>query len=275
MALRVAVGNNKGGTEKTTTVVRLAEALGKAGKRVGVVDFDPQGNASRRLGWKDGTDQGTAKYTVAEAIAYQEDPETRQKVVYEGQAATIWQPIGWTAPFAERIRLLPSRYNLEDRNTEAAQKGAWRRLTKALKGTDDDLDYVLIDCPPSLGHLTQMALAASDYALASTDVEFDSVEAAVRYRDFVAASAEDLGKEEIPFIGLIVSRYDGRVGGHKGQLEGARQIFGDKLWGVVPQRATILNADEYAVPLDQVRDSHEPRAVYELLAERFIKEVGA
>ncbi|MGW4311021.1 ParA family protein [Streptomyces californicus] len=270
MATRVAIGNNKGGAKKTTLTVRLAEALARAGKKVGVVDFDPQGNASRRLGWKDDAD--SPQLTAAEAIEYS---STKPKVVYEGQAATVWQPIGWTVPYAERIRLIPARYTLEDRATEAGMNGAWRRLAKALKGTDDDLDYVLIDCPPSLGHLTQMALGASHFALAPTEPEYDCIEAAVRYRDFVAASGEDLGNPELSFLGIVVSGYDMRVGAHVGQLAGAREIFGEQVWGVVPRRSLITNADEYAQALDEISDSHEVRGVFENLAQRFVKEVPA
>lgn len=263
MARRVVVGNNKGGAKKTTTVVRLAEALAKAGFRVGVVDIDPQGNASRRLGWKDVPDD--PPLTTSEAI----------EAAVEGVAAQVWQPIGWTCEYADRITLMPARYTLEDRATEAGQRGAWRRLAKALKGADDHLDYVLLDCPPSLGHLTQMGLAAADVALGSTEPEYDSVEGAVRYRDFVAASGEDLGNPSLAFLGVVVAGYDMRVGAHVGQLDGARKLFGDSVWGVVPRRALIANADEYAQPLSEISDSHEVRAVFELLAERFVKEVPA
>ncbi|MEU3084717.1 ParA family protein [Streptomyces albidoflavus] len=261
MARRVAIGNNKGGAKKSTTAVRLAEALAKRGRRVGVLDLDPQGNASRRLGWTDNPE--APALTTSEAI----------EANAEGVAAQVWQPIGWTAEYADRISLMPARFTLEDRASEAGKTGAWRRLAKALKGADDHLDYVLIDCPPSLGHLTQMGLAAAHCALASTEPEYDSVEAAVRYRDFVTNSGDDLGNPDLRFLGIVVSGYDMRVGAHVGQLGGVRQIFGDGVWGVVPRRALIANADEYAQPLSEVADSHEVRAVFELLAERFEKEV--
>lgn len=265
MATRIAVGNNKGGAKKTTLTVRLAEALAKQGKRVGVVDMDPQGNASRRLGWVDSPD--SPPLSISEAL----EPENNA----DGIGAQIWQPIGWKAEYADRITLMPARFTLEDRATEAGHRGAWRRLAKALKGADDHLDYVLIDCPPSLGHLTQLALAAAQYALATTEPEYDSVEAAVRYRDFVATSGEDLGNPGLSFLGVVVSAYDMRVGAHVGQLDGVRELFGDLLWGVVPRRSLITNADEYGQPLSEVADSSEVRAVFELLAERLTKEVGA
>ncbi|WP_327170017.1 ParA family protein [Streptomyces subrutilus] len=262
MARRVAIGNNKGGAKKTTLTVRLAEALARQGKRVGVVDLDPQGNASRRLGWKD--DENNPPLTTSEAI--EENAE--------GVAAQVWQPIGWPHPFAERITLMPARYTLEDRSPEAGKVGAYRRLAKALKGADDHLDYVLIDCPPSLGHLTQMGLAAAHHALASTDPLFDGIDAAVRYRDFVNLSRDDLANPTLSFVGIVVSDYDQRLSDHVEQLRGTRTLFGDQLWGVVPRRSAISNADGAARSLTDEPNSSEPRAVFELLAERFIKEVS-
>lgn len=260
MAHRIAIGNNKGGTEKTTTVVRLAEALAKAGKRVGVVDMDPQGNASRRLGWK----------PTAESLTTSEAIEANA----EGVAAQVWQPIGWHGSFAGRISLMPARYTLENRVTEAGLTGAYRRLAKALKGTDGHLDYVLIDCQPSLGHLTQMALAAAHYALASTEAEYDSLDSAVRYRDFLLRSGEDLANPSLAWLGVVVSAYDMRNGADVAQLAAARRIFGDDgVWGVIPRRSSLKNADEAGLPLHDIRDAHEVRACYELLAARTIKEL--
>ncbi|WP_326813296.1 ParA family protein [Streptomyces scopuliridis] len=259
MARRVAIGNNKGGAKKSTTAVRLAEALAKLGKTVGVAEMDPQGNASRRLGWKDSPD----KLTTSEAI----------EANALGVASQVWQPIGWQTDYAHRIVVMPARYTLEDRALEAGQRGAYRRLAKALKGADDHLDYVLIDCQPSLGHLTQMALAAAHYAIGSTEPEYDSLEALVRFRDFVTASGEDLANPDLEFIGAVVSGHDQRTGGHVGQLANARTLFGDRIWGVVPRRSLIANADEYGKPLDEMADSAQIRAVFELLAKRFIKEV--
>ncbi|EFL04310.1 chromosome partitioning protein ParA [Streptomyces sp. SPB78] len=263
MATRAAVGNNKGGAKKSTLVARLAEALAKAKKRVGVVDMDPQGNVSRRLGWTD--DPENPPLTTSEAI----------EANAEGVAAQVWQPIGWDTPWASNITLMPARYTLEDRATEAGQRGAYRRLAKALKGADDHLDYVLLDCPPSLGHLTQMALAAAHHAIGSTEPEYDSVEALVRYRDFVNASGEDLANPGLSFAGVVVSGYDQRIGGHVGQVSGVHSLFGQAVWGVVPRRSLIANADEWAQPLDAQPNSHEARAVFEIIAQRLMKEIPA
>ncbi|MFJ7250911.1 ParA family protein [Kitasatospora sp. NPDC098652] len=261
MARRIAFGKNKGGTGCTTNVVRLAEALAKAGHRVGVADMDPQGNASRRLGWVDSPD----KLTVAEAIEASAD----------GVASQVWQPIGWDAPFAERITLLPARIELENRAREVAQRGAYRRFAKALKGADSHLDYLLIDCQPAFGHLTEMAMAAAHFAVGTTEAKYDAIQGMLRWREFVESAGEDLGNPDVAFAGVIVSSYDQRLTAHSGQLANCRKLFGEHVWGVVPSRTTLLNADEYALPLDQVAGSGEVRAVYELLAQHLVKEIPA
>jgi cellulose biosynthesis protein BcsQ len=265
MAKRVAIGNNKGGAKKSTNTVRLAEALARKKKRVLVAEMDPQGNASRRLGWVFNKDR--PQLTISEAI----------EANAAGVAAQAIQPIGWGGEYGERIAILPARFTLENRAAEAGQVGAYRRLAKALRGADDHFDYTLFDCPPSLGHLTQMALAAADWALASTEPEHDSVEAAVRYRAFVADTAEDLANPELRFAGVIVAGHDMRVGAHTGQLAGIRQLFGEQMWSpVVPRRSAITNADEYARPLTEQTDgkSTEAVAIFDLLADTFIKVVG-
>ncbi|MEU8764967.1 ParA family protein [Streptomyces sp. NPDC048659] len=258
-ARRIAIGNNKGGAKKTTSTVRLAEGLAALGHTVGVAELDPQANASRRLGWKD--DLTTP--TIADAL----HPEN----LVDGIAAGLWQPCGWQAPYASRIHVLPARFTLQDRDVEAGHKGAWRRFLRALKGADDHLDFLLVDLQPSLGHLTQMGLAAVDHTLVTFEPEYDSLEGAVRFRDFVASSRDDLANEDLDVLGYIPSGYDGRLAGHLGQLTNARTLFGDQLWDAVPRRSLLMTADEFAQPLTDVSGSHEIRAVYEILARRLVE----
>ncbi|WP_344044212.1 ParA family protein, partial [Saccharothrix xinjiangensis] len=106
MAIRVALGNNKGGSGKTAGTVNLAAALAERGLRVLVVDLDPQANASRRLGRRfDPTNPST---TVSEAI----------QNAGQGVAADALVPCGWPDPYASRIDVIPARYDLENRISE-------------------------------------------------------------------------------------------------------------------------------------------------------------
>lgn len=266
MAKRVAVGNNKGGVGKTTTTVRLAEALAKRGCRVLVVDLDPQGNASRRLGWT--FTPAAPQLTISEAIRADE----------VGAAAQVIQPVGWEAEYAGRIALCPARLELENRMSEAGVVGAHRRLAKALEGADGHFDYTLIDCPPSLFHLTQLGMAAADVALAVTAPEYDAVEASIRFRDFIANRAADLSNPSLELVGVVVNGLQAQLGSHAFQRDGVRETFGHLVWDpVVPRRSVVFDVDESALPLDGFKadKAAEVRAVYELLAERFVKAVPA
>lgn len=265
MATRVAIVNNKGGVGKTTTAVRLAEALAKSGRRVLVVDLDPQGNASRRLGWA--YDPDAPQLTISEAIQADQ----------AGVASQVIQPIGWDVEYASRMALCPARLELENRMAEAGVAGAWRRLAKALEGADDTFDYTLIDCPPSLFHLTQLGLAAADHVLVVTEPEYDSVEAATRVRDFVAERAADLANPRLELVGVVINAQQ-NLASHADQRDSIRDIFGGLVWEpIVKHRSLLVDADGDEVPLTEIRGekANEVRATYELLAQHFVKAVPA
>jgi chromosome partitioning protein len=241
---RVAVANNKGGTGKTSAVVNLAAALAFLGLRVLVIDMDPQANAARRLGAQLLADQVTIS-DVLKAIAEQPD------VDLAGCAADAFAEIGWPEPYNSLITLIPSRSDLENRAlTEAGMLGAVQRLDIALEGADDDFDIVLIDCPPNLGHLTQMAIGASDGLLCVMDPEIDGIEGAIALRDFVTNNRRKLGKPDLLVFGYIVNKVDLRIGADKYQVEvNIPEIFGEGLMlPMLPLRAAIKDAADSDPP---------------------------
>ncbi|RNL80714.1 ParA family protein [Halostreptopolyspora alba] len=239
MAYRVTIGNNKGGSGKTAATVNLAAALAERGQRVLVIDMDPQANASRRLGWS--WDPSAPTATVAEAV----------KAATSGVAAEAITAGGWDGELGARVGLLPSRWDLENRISEAGTVGAVGRLRTALEGVDDDVDVTLIDCPPSLGHLPQMAMAAAHAVVCTVEPEYDSVDGAIRYRDFVAHHARDLGNPELTVAGYLVSRVRTGLGAHEFQLEGFAELFGaHRVWHPrIPERTAHKDAADAAVPL--------------------------
>jgi cellulose biosynthesis protein BcsQ len=268
MARRVAIGNNKGGSAKTATTVGLAAALAEAGHRVLVVDLDPQANASRRLGWR--LDPAAPTPTVSEAIE-----ESRPGS--EGLAAAAVTPCGWPEPYAGLIDLVPARFDLENRISEAATVGAVGRLRRALAGADTDHALTLLDCPPSLGHLTQLGLAVADVAVATIEPEFDAVEGGLRYRDFIAAAAAELGNPGLRLAGVIVGRVRSNLGAHAYQLDGLAEVFGAELiWSpYVPERTVIKDAGDTAQPLRALGSvaATGMAEVYGELAARLVREV--
>lgn len=268
--MRIAIGNHKGGSGKTATTVGLAAALAELGRRVLVVDLDPQANASRRMGVR--VDPVHPIPTISEAIRASQAGDA------PGAAAEAIVTPGWPEPYRDRIGLVPSRFDLENRISEAATVGAVGRLRRALDGADDDFDVTLIDCPPSLGHLTQLALAAAHAAVAVLDPEYDSVEGAVRLRDFVATTGAELGNPSLRLAGVIVGRVRARLGAHSYQLEGLGDLFGPELvWSpAVPERAAIKDAADAAIPVAALGSvaAAGVAEIYRDLAARLLKEVS-
>jgi cellulose biosynthesis protein BcsQ len=250
MAHRLVLGNHKGGSGKTAATVNLAAALAEQGLRVLVVDLDPQANASRRLAA--GYDPARPTLTTAEVIRDTSD----------GVAAQAIRPCGWkpgpdgtggTVAYAELVDVIPARFDLENRISEAGTTGAAFRLRRALAGVDDQHDVTLLDCPPSLGHLTQLAMAAAHRAVATVEPEYDSVEGALRYRDFVADqyNREALGNPDLRLAGVIVSRVRAGVGAHAYQVAGLPEALGvDLVWDPhLPEWSVVKDAADAAVPL--------------------------
>lgn len=264
MAVTVLFANNKGGVGKTGCTVQTAAALARAGRNVLVVDFDPQGNATRRLGieW----DPAAPIASISEAVA--------ANVEGAGEGAVIacgWKkPDGSPTPEAERIDVIPARFDLINRENEAGAVGAVRRLKKALAGWTDDYDVVLIDSRPDLGHLVQMAMAASDHVIIPSDPGYDSIEAAIRVSDFVAQHAEDLVNPALQVSAILVTRRR-QTAEAEYQIEGLKERFGELVWDLhttktvggveleatpsyIPEWTRFAEADAAAVSLSAWHD---------------------
>lgn len=282
VAHAAVISNNKGGVAKTELTVQLAAALARAGKNVLVVDMDPQANATRRLGieW----DAKVPILTMSEVIKADQVGAGEGAVVACGWAAHDGTP----TPEAERIDVLPARFDLINRETEAGVVGAVRRLQKALEGWTDDYDVILIDTRPDLGHLVQMSMAAADTIIIPTDPNYDSVEAAIRVNDFVTRHAIDIANPTLTVGGVVVTRRKTTIE-HDYQIEGLRAQFGDLVWnlgGVVkmPDGSELLNpayipewsrfaeADAAAVSLSgwNDRNGRKTVALYDAVARTYI-----
>jgi cellulose biosynthesis protein BcsQ len=235
---RYALANHKGGAGKSTVTACLAEALAARGRRVLVIDLDPQANLSRRLGYA-GEDLAQL-VTVSEVVKADEI----------GCAAQAITGCRWSLPLAEHIDLIPSRFDLENRIPEAGQLGAHLRLARGLAGVTDEYDVVLLDCPPSLGHLVQLAFAASDAVLVPVRPEYDYVAGAMRVREFLAEHAANLARPQLAIAGVIVNEQDRRRGLHGWHVESLVELFGDLVWQpAIPSRSALAEAIDAAEPL--------------------------
>jgi cellulose biosynthesis protein BcsQ len=236
--MRVTIANHKGGAGKTTAAVNLAAAVAELGRRVLVVDLDPQANASRRLNQP--FDREAPAPTTSEVV----------QSGAPGVAADAIVPCGWPAPYAELVDIVPSRFDLDNRVSEAGTVGAVGRLRRALEGADDDYDVTLIDSPPTLGHLAQLGFAASDGVLVVVEPEYDSVEGALRVRDFIAGYRADLGRPDLDVIGYLVNRARPNVSEHAFQLDGLAERLNGPLWAPhIPEWTASKDGASAALPL--------------------------
>lgn len=210
---RHVFATNKGGVGKSLWVLELAAALARRGRKVLVVDVDPQANLTRRM-----------------QVTLDEESPTLTTVLQLGKPASIAiQPCGWDAPEADTIDVLPADIDLELRSLEAGAPGAVLRLRKALEGVAEHYDHVLFDCPPSLGHLTQMAVAAAGpqgKVYLPVVPEKDAMRGAARTRGFVEEYATDLYSEGIAVRAVLVNAVAKGTVLHQQRLAELPVVFG-------------------------------------------------
>lgn len=267
MARRVALLNNKGGVGKTTFTCLIAEAAARRGARVLVVDMDPQANATVLLGVAPEPDA-----TLAEALRH-----TRTL----GSAAGIVHACQWRTEFAQRIDVLPAELALEDRVLEAGQNGAANRLRKALYGVDDAYDLTLIDCPPSMGHLTTLAVAALDQT-ADDDGDGDTVLVPLTADRFAISGAKraiafldmwrvDLGVPDLTVSGLLVNAVRTGTSLHEDRSAEIREEFTVPVWGdPLPLRARLAETLDDTRPISSDRDLAPILEIFDGHAERLL-----
>lgn len=261
-----SLANHKGGVGKTFILELLIAELAKRGRRVLVVDLDPQANLSRRVGYMEY--QLEDRPTTAEAVQAA-NPETLR---------TTLLPCQWEDDWAENITLAPSRIELENRVAEAGVPGAWLRLRKALGPVAGEYDDVFIDTPPTLGHMLHMALVASDHVIAPTVPEYDAVRGVHRLKAFVESeeNRQSLGLTA-RMAGVIINARRTNVVVHEQRTDEAIETWGDLVWQpVIPLRAPAAEAVERGEP-PQACDGEAGRilrAAAESLTDRFLKEAA-
>jgi chromosome partitioning protein len=252
----IVVANQKGGVGKTTTTVNVAACLAALGRRVLLLDLDPQANATSGLGVE----------KVEGASAY-------RPLLGEG---SLLDKIRGTA--FERLEIIPSEVDMCGAEIEMARaENHLHRLAGLVKPIVETrrFEFILIDCPPSLGILTLNAFAASDYLLIPLQCEYYALEG-ISMSQRVLNQVRDNGvNPRLELLGVVMTMFDGRTNLSAQVTGDVREHFGPLVFETVIPRATRLaEAPSFGKPIIHY-DKYSPgAAAYEVLTGELLKRLG-
>lgn len=248
----IAVLNQKGGVGKTTSVINLASYLAKSGKRVVVVDADPQGNATSGLG----VDKMSIPLTLYDGLL-------RKKPA---------QDILTLTPH-ENITLIPANANLAGAEVELTSvHGRELALKELLQGVL--ADYILIDCPPSLGLLTINALCAADQVLIPVQTEYYALEGISQLLQIVQ-KIQAAANPRLSIMGVLMTMYDQRTSLSKQVQDELQKHFGDLLFKtVIPRNVRLAEAPSHGIPISDYDKWSKGARSYKALAKEVMKRAG-
>ena len=250
MAKIIAFANQKGGVGKTTTAVNLAAALTEQGKKVLICDFDPQGNATSGFGIEP-RELETSIYEVVICDAPIEDA-----IVHTDWADVVGSNVNLAGAEIDLIELDKREY----------------RLKMALDQVRDQYDYILIDCPPSLGLLTLNCLCAADSFLVPLQCEYYALEGLTQLMNTVRAVQRALNNE-IRMEGVLLTMFDGRTNLSIQVVEEVKKHFGNKVFStVVPRNVRLSEAPSHGKPINAYDRYCRGAEAYMALAKEFLRK---
>jgi chromosome partitioning protein len=225
MARILAISNQKGGVGKTTTAINLAAAIARAGKRVLLIDLDPQGNASSGLGYP------RSQCTMGIYDALMEFRELD----------SVRMPTG-----LDKLEVIPATRDLVGAEIELIdEENRERRLRKVLAGSRDQYDWILVDCPPSLGLLTVNALVAADGVLIPLQAEYYAMEGLGELIRTITAIRRNLNPD-LERTGVVLTMMDARNNLCREVERQARELLGDEVFStVIPRNVRLGEAPSF------------------------------
>lgn len=257
MIKTIAVANQKGGVGKTTTVVNLAACMAEKGVKVLLIDMDAQGNATTGCGIRKKDLQKSSYDLLTDENVRLSD------LVIKTPYHNLW--------------IVPSTMDLAGAELELAEaQGRAKRLENALKTaeTENLFDFILIDCPPSLGLVTINALTAADTVLIPIQCEFFALEGLSQLTNTVK-QVKKVYNPQLDIEGVLITMFDGRLNLTMQVLAEVKKYFASKTFKtVIPRNVRISEAPSHGKPINYYDRGSKGAKAYAELAEEILKNNG-
>jgi chromosome partitioning protein len=260
MAKVISLVNQKGGVGKTTSSINLAAALGKLGKKTLLVDLDPQGNTSTGLG----VNKSDITASVYECLNGEAEPH---KAVIKTRFTNLY--------------LMPATINLAGIDIELVTKQSQDRsfnmsaqLTKILDPLRKEFDYIIIDCPPSLGLLTTNSLVASDSVIIPVQCEFFALDGITQLLETIIQTQTKLNPR-LQIEGVLLTMLDPRTNLGLEVVEEVRGFFKEYTFDtIIPRLVRFVEAPSHGEPINEYDPTSRAAEAYNNLAKEVIERDG-
>ena len=252
MAKVIAIANQKGGVGKTTTSVNLSACLGELGQRVLLIDIDPQGNATSGLG----IDKGKIEKSIYDVLV--DDIPIKDTVI---------------GTEVDNLKVLPATIQLAGAEIElVASMSRETKLKKAIDKIKNEYDFVIIDCPPSLGLLTINSLTAANSILVPIQCEFYALEGLSQLLKTITLIQDNLN-QDLVLEGVVLTLFDSRTNLSGQVVQEVKNHFQQKVFKtIIPRNVRLSEAPSFGRPVIKYDPKSKGAEVYYNLAKEVLAQ---